>query len=395
MPTTRIKLPGPPPTAHSTDMDYWLESLVTSLQSFQITVDPFTPQPSSMAWPGFLGAPYTLESNPFSNSGPNGWIAWCLETNPYSMLIGMGSADDKVMCVTRIFDRWKPVPASSGTTFAGPKFITITNPGPIIFVPTTGASGTGAARGKFWVFSSTTDTITLVTPGTWATSTVSMGAGYANVTRAYYCPTLDAVYIICGNKTIITQLDPTDGSNIADNTGWTTANDIGLLGTKLWVTRDTAGGNDNVFYIDTTSFATAATNISYATLNPGFKNITICAALDRVGLIEGYGGNKIHFLNATSNAYEAQLDIGINHYEWGSCYIPDLQVLVWGGVTYIGAFDVVTGCFMYYINTDRLPHSPSGLSWSYYIPETKDVFITHANGWICCPTPIDTTVVTA
>lgn len=393
-----IELPIPPSDHQSTPdealrVNMWRYLLRLKIQDMQdeidaIEVEAAIPTPVDAAW-GFYGNVYPLRTAPKATSDCNGMLAWCLESDTPVLAFCTSTSYDKVYLLERSYDRWDFARAGSAT-LSGAASVTVSGPGGICYVPLTGASGTGSRRGKFWVGNDANDTITTIDPhNSYATSSFTLGAAETGVTYLRYDAEHDRVFAITAGGTRIVDLDPTDGSNDVQSTGWTGLTHIAPMGTKLWLTKSTGAAGTQLQYLTLANIAAAAT--STGIVAPGgtgaFSGIVPLPEIDRVAVIEGSGVNWVLFVDGTAATLESSLNSGVNLWNWDRAWIPDHRVLVLGGVTYAIAVDVITGATSSRIAASALPNAGgNNVSISFYIPEYKEV-IVYLDEWLVFPTP--------
>lgn len=391
-----IELPIPPSDHQSTPdealrVNMWRYLLRLKIQDMQdeidaIEVEAAIPTPVDAAW-GFYGNVYPLRTAPKATSDCNGMLAWCLESDTPVLAFCTSTSYDKVYLLERSYDRWDFARAGSAT-LSGAASVTVSGPGGICYVPLTGASGTGSRRGKFWVGNDANDTITTIDPhNSYATSTFTIGASETGVTYLHYDAENDRVFAITAGATRIVNLDPTDGSNDAQSTGWTALTHITTMGTKLWLTKTSGAAGTQLQYHSVSSIGTAATSSGISPPSAGFSSVTPLPEIDRIAVLEGGGSNNVLFVDATAVTLESTLNCGVNLWNWNRAWIPDHRVLVLGGVTYAIAVDVITGATSSRIAASALPNAGgNNVSISFYIPEYKEV-IVYLDEWLVFPTP--------
>lgn len=375
----RILVPYPPPAeppqdqAHPQKINYWREKVALALRYILKQIDgirAILALPTTRTWPGFQGAPYPLLR---SNRDGNGWLAWTLETTPY--LLWVTTSDSVVIC-ERLFDRWR-IKAASDDPWAGIHEVSVTDPLAIIYVP----QGAGDHRGKFWVSSSTSDTITTIDPfNNFATDTFALGASESNVTYLTYDADNDRVFAITGGATRICSIDPSDGSNDGQSTGWTGLTALAPTPSKLWLSQTSGTNTDKLQYLDPTDVTIAATNPGVNCSSGGCVNIDFCAGIDQLVALRGGGNIEVYLVdNAADTLVAHSLDAG--QFGGRTAYIHELRCIVFGGQSTVIATDAYSCATMFAAPIGNFL-SGGSMTWSHYIPEYKEMVAT-VDGVLC------------
>lgn len=360
--------------------DKWLERLVQNVNDGRASTAAVTPAlASSRTWPGFNGSNYPLL---YSGRAANSWVAWETQTTtPY--LIWVCNSSNRVIVCDRVFDRWRIMPSAS-TPFAGIKEITITSPVAICWVPYTGS---GTTRGKFWVSSSGSDTITTIDPyNSFATATFTLGASESNVTWLGYDSTNDRVWAITGGGTRICSLDPADGSNDAQSTGWTGLTCLAPAGaSKLWLSKTSGLVTERLQYLLPSNISAAATNPGI-TVSAGVYSINYCSGVNQVFWINSAGDQRVGFADNVADT-GVELSTGYNHWGVPAAWIEETRTIVVGGQGTLIALDAYTGAVtsLGYCESFRTSGSVHSAR---YISEYKEVLIfsdapTNLALWVC------------
>lgn len=380
----RLDIPTPPdaPDEETRRWRYGIHHILSS-HDFQIeeveAAAAVEALPSSRTWPGFSGAAYPVL---YSGRAANSWVAWELQTDtPY--LLWVSTSADRVIVCDRIYDRWRIMPSAS-TPFAGIKEITITDPVAICWVPYTGADTT---RGKFWVSSSASDAITTIDPyNSFATATFALGASESNVSFLEYDATNDRVWAITGGGTRICEIDPADGSNDAQSTGWTGLTWLAPAGAgKLWLSKTSGLVTERLQYLDPSDITVAATNPGI-TVSTGVQSITYCSGIDQVFWINSGGDQRVGLADNSADT-GVELNTGYNHWGRPAGWIEEVRTIALGGQGTMLALDAYTGAIVHagYVENFRTSGSVHSMR---YIPEYKEILcfsdgIVNLSLWVC------------
>lgn len=372
-----------PPLDASEAVNLWRKG-VENLLSGQLTaIQTLLAPPTSATWPGFQSNYYRLTTGPKTVRAPYGTApAWCTEGTATPSLVWVDNTNDRLVIFERLYDRWRAKAAGS-TYFGGHSEITITDPHSVVYVP----QGTGTHRGKYWVSSTASDTITTVDPhASFATSTFSLGAAESNVHRLFYDSDNDKVWAITANGTRICQIDPGDGSNDAQSTGWTNLKCLAPADTKIWLTKTSGLVTERIQYLDPSTLA--ATNPGITVSAGGCAGIKYLSDLAKVFVHDGNGDQTMRVIDNATATQDATLALGVNiDGDDPKAWIAELRSVVVGGNVWWYSIDILTGA-MTSMGPAAVLGSGNQLNSVSYIEDYKEVIgITSGPDCICWPTP--------
>lgn len=332
--------------------------------------------------PGFNNFHYALDCRPFATRTVDYGVAWCLETDTYYLAVNCYN-NDRTCIYERRGARW--VPLASGTpTLSGNTEVTITDPMDVIYVP----AGTGTHRGKFWVCSSASDTITTIDPhNSFATATFTLGVAETNVKQLVYDADNDKVWAVTAAGATVTtpfggtriiRINPSDGTNEAQATpGGGAITSIVPTASKIWYSKTSGLATERVQYLNPSTLAN--TNPGIAVGAASVDGLALCSEIDRLAVIEGAGGNTVRFWNITNDTEESSINTGVAHYCYRAAYVHADRALWIGGVTTPIVLDVVAGCALSRTPATALGSGSGTGFWdSYYIPELNDLIFKEA-----------------